>query len=64
MIRRNYFFVASCADEQSESKTNGMVTLRSWLPDPRLAMDRALDRVCLDYRWPRELVLIERFNCC
>ena len=64
MIKRDYFFFASHADEKSHAKAHGMVTVWSWLADPKRAMDTALDRACLDYGWPREQILLERFNRC
>lgn len=64
MIRRNYFFLASHTDEKERASAHGLVTLRSWRADPLRAMNTALDRVSLDYAWPREQVLVERFARC
>lgn len=61
MIRRHYRFIATT---QEGLTAQGIITLRTWLPDPQRALDAALDRAAVELETKPEQLLCSQFHRC
>jgi hypothetical protein len=60
MIERRYFYKLSYQDRRQHAF--GVVTLKTWRPDPGHAMREAIAQLCETRRWKSENVVVECFN--